>query len=847
MLHMSDPLEPDLWARVERLFSEALDLPEGERADHLRRASESDPRVIAEVEGLLAHADTRIGDRMGNLVAAAQGEVRPIGAVGLKVGPYRLTAEIGRGGMGVVYLGVREDSDFEQTVAVKLLPGGLYSEEMSWRFRNERRILASLEHPAIARFLDGGSTPEGIPYVVMEYVDGRPVDRFCDEDVPDLDARLDLFLQICDAVRHAHAKLVIHRDIKPANILVDRTGTPRLLDFGIAKLLEPGDPEAAGTRIMSPRFASPEQVSGGTATVATDVYALGGLLYLLLTGRHPHDAAATPAELASRITDTDPEPPSIASGDGSLAGDLDTIVLTAMRRDPAERYPSVDRLMQDVTAFRRSLPISARPPTLGYRARKFVRRNRAAVVAAIVATSAVLGGAGAATAGMLRARDAEAEAVQEARVAAEVSDFLVGLFGESDPENSLGEEATARDLLDRGVERIDAELSGQPALQARLKHVMAGSYGALDDFARSEQLYREGLALAGTPELRATIARSLVGVLRYTDEYDEAFIVLDTLLAEVEPAVDTTDARSMQRTPELSDALAAALQERGLLHADLGDSARAFADLERGARLRERLGGPDVETVGRSVTWVAIGYNRFRRFEDAVPLYRRALAIFEPEVDPRHPAILEATEGLAATYAALGRFDSASVLFEEILPRQRDVYGPEDAQTVQTIANLGSMLADMGRLEEAEPLLLEALEIRTRIFGDGLPTTTVLNNLARLRQRQGNYAEAEALWTRATAIRRDMLGRGHPAAVSTLLGMANMRRLQENWAGSAEAYEEAIGYLRGSGPVAPEALTDYGQVLRVLGRIDEAEALEAEALQVEAAAEEERDAGAAPG
>ncbi len=834
---MSEPLGPDVWARVERLFSEVMSLPEEERIGYLRRAAGDDPRVVAEVESLLAHAETRVADRMRDLVAAAQGDARPGSAVGLKIGPYRLTEEIGRGGMGVVYLGVREDADFEQIVAVKLLPGGLYSEEMAWRFGNERRILAGLEHPAIARFLDGGSTPEGVPYVVMEYVDGRPVDRFCEEDAPDLEARLDLFLQICDAVRHAHARLVIHRDIKPANILVDRTGTPRLLDFGIAKLLEPGDPDAAGTRIMSPSFASPEQVSGEPATVVTDVYALGGLLYLLLTGRRPHDTATTSAELARRITDSDPQPPSVASGDRSLAGDLDTIVLTAMRRDPAERYPSVDRLMQDVAAFQGSLPISARPPTLTYRTRKFVRRNRAAVVAALVATAAVVGGAAAATTGMLRARAAEASALEEARVAEEVSDFLVGLFGESDPQNSLGEEATARELLDRGVERIDTELVGQPVLQARLKNVMAGSYGALDDFERSERLYREALDLADTPELRATIAHSLAGALRYTDQYDEAFAVLDTLMAEVEAVVDTTDGPSMRRTPELSHALVVGLQERGLVLADLGDSARAVEALERGVRLRERLGGPNAEAVGESMIGLATGYNRFGRPEDAIPLYRRALEVYEPELDPRHPGILEATEGLAATYASMRLFDSASVLFERVLPIQRVVYGPENAQTVQTIANLGSMLADMGRLEEAEPYLLEALELRTRIFGEEeLLTTTVLNNLASLRQQQGNLAEAEALWVRATEIRQTRLGPDHPAAVSTLLGVANTRRLQENWPGAAEAFGEAVGLLRRSGPVHPIILTDYALVLRELGRVGEAEAIEQEARESEAEA-----------
>lgn len=828
---MSDPLRPDMWQRVERLFARAMSVPENERAEYLRREAGDDPRVQSEVESLVAHAETQIADRMRDMVAAAGTQARYGDATGRRVGPYRLTSEIGRGGMGVVYLGVREDADFDQTVAIKLLPGGLYSEEMAWRFRNERRILASLEHACIARFLDGGTTPEGVPYAVMEYVDGRPVDRYCEEEGLDLRARLDLFRRICEAVRHAHAQLVIHRDIKPANILVDGTGTPRLLDFGIAKLLDPAAPAASGTRIMSPRFASPEQVSGEPVTVATDVYALGGLLYLLLTGRRAHEEAETPAQLARRIVESDPVPPSVASGDRSMAGDLDTIVLTAMRRDPAERYSSVDRLMQDIAAFQASLPISARPPTLAYRAGKFVRRNRAAVVAAVVAVTAVLGGAGAATAGMLRARQAEAAAREDARVAAEVSDFLVGMFGEPDPENALGEEATARELLDRGAERIDTELSGQPALQARLKRVMADSYGALDDFDQSEHLYREAVALADTPELRASISRSLAGLLRYTNQFDEAFAVLDDLLAEVQPVVDTTDARSMQRTPELSDALIVATQERGLVLSTLGDSAAAFEALERGARLRERLGGPDADAVGKALLWVATGYSRFGRFEEAVPLYRRALDVYEPDLDPRHPAVLDATSALAAAYAAMGRFDSASVLFEKVLPLQREVYGPTNAETIQTTFNLGTMLGDLGRLEEAEAYLVEALEVRTELFGEGLQITSALNNVAELRQKLGDLEAAEELWVRATAIRQRELGPEHPAGISTLIRLANVRRLRDRWEESAEAYEEAIGYQRRSGPVDPTILTGYAQVLRALGRDAEADALEVEARE----------------
>jgi eukaryotic-like serine/threonine-protein kinase len=810
-----------------------MERPSEERTAWVREQAGEDEWLLAEVVSLIQFAGNEASAPLRDIVDRAAREVGGLGtsALGTSLGPYRLEAELGRGGMGVVYLGVREGDDFDQRVAIKLLPGALYSNEMTWRFRNERRILASLDHPGVARFLDGGTTPDGLPYAVMELVEGEPIDAYCAREELRVDERLALFAKVCEAVAYAHSKLVVHRDLKPANILVDAAGTPRLLDFGIAKLMEPGeDPERPATRIMTPHFASPEQFAGAPATTATDVYALGVLLYVLLTGRKPYEGAASPTDLARLVVETDPPAPSVVTGDRGLMGDLDTIVLKAMRRDPADRYASVDRLLQDVVAYRASLPISAAPPTWTYRTQKFLRRNRAGVAAGAVALTAVLVGGVTATVGMVRAQAAEADAEQEAQLAAEVSDFLIDLFGESDPDNALGEEPTARALLDAGVARIDQELMGQPSLQARLKQVMARSYAGLGDLAKAERLSREALDVAESDELRASLLAALGGTLRSASRFPEALSTLDESIRFAEARVDTSTSASMRETPELSQALVQGLQERGVALTLMSDSAGAIGLLERALRMRERLDGPEAESTATTLIALASAYSTLASSEDAQPLYERAIRIYESLLDPRHPALLTAYSGLGALYARREVFDSAAATFEMLLPLQQEVLGPTHPRTAETLHHLGAVNSDRGELEAAERYMRQALELDEARLGPNtlnLTLTLGLNNLAVLEWRQGDHAEAKRLFQRATEIRREMLGPDNPRTISTLLGVANMSRLEQEWEESAEAYAEAVRYLRPDG-VTDVLLRDYAQVLRALGRESEARALDEE-------------------
>ena len=431
-------LPTDRYRRVDAVFDALLDVPPDEQMAFAERAAGDDPEVHAEVLRLL-HAHRREGflespvPLAGALLDAALLPERPAPE---RVGPWRIVRLLGLGGMGTVYLGERADGQFEQRAAVKLIqraaPG------MLRRFLEERRILALLEHPGIARLLEGGVTADGLPYFAMEVVEGVPLTRYCDEHELSVARRLELVVQVCDAVSYAHQHLVIHRDLKPSNILVTADGRPKLLDFGIAKLLSGGlGAQRTETQLpaMTPEFAAPEQVRGEAVSTATDVYALGVLLYLLLTHRYPYDVRGkTFAELTRIICEEEPPRPSSQALEGhrrELRGDLDLIVLTALRKDPARRYQTPAELAADLRRYRDGRPIRARADSPGYRLAKFAGRNRGAV-AAVVALLALLAG------GLARERALRHRAELEAQKAKEVGDWVVSVFDVADPMGTSG-------------------------------------------------------------------------------------------------------------------------------------------------------------------------------------------------------------------------------------------------------------------------------------------------------------------------------------------------------------------------------------------------------------------------
>src|SRR5690606_8890662 len=448
------------------------------------------PAAEAELgESLTDYAETVLAELAGEASGEPHDSALPLGG---RVGAYRLVEEIGRGGMGTVYLAERDDAEFEKRVALKLVKRGMDTDDILLRFRYERQILASLEHPSIARLYDGGAAPDGRPYLVMEYIEGEPITRYAERHQLGIEERLRLFVGVCGAVAFAHRNLVVHRDIKPSNILIGSDGSPKLLDFGIARLLDPAAPDAmpltrTGLRLLTPEYASSEQRLGQPATTATDVYALGLVLYELLAG-----------------TRADPErlhrPSTVATREDvrrRLRGDLDTIVLRALADDPERRYASADQLGDDIERHLGGLPVHARGDSVGYRTGRFVRRHRVAVAAAALVVLSLVTGLGAAVVQAERAAGERDVAQQERARAEQISTFVLDLFSASDPlAADGGDTLRVRQLVDRSVDRVRAELATQPQLQAQMLITLGRVYRNLGLYGRGEELLVEALDVA---------------------------------------------------------------------------------------------------------------------------------------------------------------------------------------------------------------------------------------------------------------------------------------------------------------------------------------------------------------
>ena len=656
------------WPRVEAVLDGALDLPPEDRAPYLDEACAGDDALRAEVERLLrADAAARADEARfleQPLDPSALGFAAPEEpdlAPGARVGPYRVVREIGRGGMGVVYLALRDDGQFEQEVAVKVVAQG--GTGLRRRFLAERQMLARLAHPNIARLLDGGLTNAGVPYLVMEHVEGEPITAYADRLGLSVDERLRLFLGVCGAVHHAHQRLVVHRDLKPSNILVTPAGQVKLLDFGVAKLLadgadgaDAGDRTRTGGGLMTPEYAAPEQVRGEAATTATDVYALGVLLYELLTGQRAHRlATGSLAEIARVVCDELSPRPSTAvthtaGPNGSatpaarrLRGDLDTIVLRALAKEPARRYPSVEALAADLRRHLAHLPVTARPDTPGYRAGRFIRRNRTAVAATAAMLALLVTVVAVYTVRLAAERDHARRAQAEAE---RTTDLLRGLFAAAGPasEGAENRDRPVSTVLDDGVRRLDVELRGQPALHARLLTTVGRVYADLGAYARAETVLSRALTLAPHGPVAAE-ALAEMGVLSgEQSRYDRADSLYRVAEAESRGAVGPEAPLTLRIL--LGRATLARYQGR------FGE-----ADSLAHAVLAVRRQAPGIPPMDLAATLSELGVIARQRdsLDAALRFHGEALAVMRRVYPDEHPVVSEQTFALGLTLQSAGR------------------------------------------------------------------------------------------------------------------------------------------------------------------------------------------------
>ena len=742
-------------AELQRLFEAALVLPAEQRQAFLKRECGSDEEMLARLEAMVATADESVilpgltgalerALGAGTEPNAADGDGLPAGFPET-VGQFRLIRPLGRGGMGAVYLAERANADFTQRVAVKLIRPGWDTPQVTRRFLSERQILAQLEHPGIARFIDGGVTDAGQPYFAMEFIEGTPIDEHCDALRLGVADRLGLFLEACQAVQYAHQRFVVHRDLKPSNILVTPQGKVKLLDFGIATVLAAGDQSGNtlyGTGVGTPFYMSPEQFRADPITAASDVYTLGILLFELLTGTVPHRVSSShPRDIERVVLGQDAERPSTAIGRPNprttqdtphspeevcarrgtgvarlrraLRGDLDAILLKALDRDPKRRYASVQAFADDVSRYLSGHPVEAKPASLGYRLSRTAKRHPWGLGAAAAVTLLLAGYVATLSIQNARVEAALALAEDEAQKSSAVSAFLLDLFRASNPAQTLGDEPTALDLLESGAER--AESMEDIGVRSELYHVLGRTYRSLGRYEEALPLMQRAVALRRGPP----------------------------------PAADRDLGASL-------DDLASILQ-------DLSRHDEAKSVFDEALAVRARLGEDDPDHI-ETLNNLGVFYRVVDDLEAAEPLVRRTLEARRRIYEPGHPRIGVALNNLASVLIGLGDTEEVETLQREVLEIWRTSQGPDHPDVALALSNLALTIDNRGAWEEAQPLHREALAIRQRVLPEGHPLIGVaMNNLASSLELVGGTPTEEGIGLRreATSILETALGKDH--------------------------------------------------------------------------------------
>jgi tetratricopeptide (TPR) repeat protein/predicted Ser/Thr protein kinase len=792
----------ETWASVEVHFEALRQLTPEERAAGL--GAITDDEVRREVASLLNHSEGTEG--LATVVGSVAAGLDPA-VPGERLGAYRLLRRLGHGGQGTVFEAVRDDGRFEQRTAIKIVKWEIDSEATRRRFREERQILAGLEHPYVARLLDGGETQNGAPYLVMEFVDGLPLIEATEGW--SMRRKLELFLKVAAGVAAAHRKLIVHRDLKPGNILVTKDDNPKLLDFGIAKLLDAGgDATQTVFQLLTPAYASPEQVRGMPISTASDVYSLGIVLYQLLTGRKPYRLqTATPLEMDRVICQEPPAP-------ADLDSELDAILAMALRKEPERRYQGMEQFAEDVRRYLENRPILARPDTFGYRSAKFLRRNRltasvaAGFILVLIAAAAVTIRQG-------------VRANREAAVAQAVNDFLQNdLLAQASSVNQADASAKpdphleVRTALDRAAARIQGKFDRQPEVEAAIRGTIGQTYldlglypAARTQLDRALNLFRRTLG-PENPQTLATLRR-LGNIAKFQGNYAEAEALL-------------TQAFEKQRQVlgrEHPDTLSS-MTILGSLYVEQGKYGQAEALDQQILEIRRRLLGPEHPNTLTSMNNLAIAYVYQGKYPQAEEIWRQFVEVGRRVLGPDHPDTLAAMNNLSVVYQHEGKYGQAEALNSQVVEIRRRLMGPEHPNTLTSMSNLAILYSKQGKYAEAETLNSQVVEIRRRLIGPEHPNTlNSMNNLANVYSAQGRYMQAEKLFAQLVEIRRRVLGPEHPITIGDLANLASVYGNQGKYV-QAEALDRQVVEIRKRvlGPEHAETISTFADLAFIYQR-----------------------------
>jgi serine/threonine-protein kinase len=817
--------------RVAELFEQALDLPAPQREDWLADACAGDEALHAELERLL-RADAQAAafmEQPPGMIRSAAAQAAEPAAAPERFGAWRVVRTLGTGGMGEVWLAERSDGEFEQRVAIKQLawptPG------LMWRFRRERQILAQLEHPNIARLIDGGVDDAGAPYLVMEYVDGEPITDFARHNALDLPARLRLFLRVCDGVQYAHQALVVHRDLKPTNIFVTADGTPKLLDFGIAKVLTTTDGVAATRTVasmMTPDYAAPEQFSGGPVTTATDVYALGIILHELLIGSRPR-RMPTGAGGTTDATERLPAPSStLARGSAATAtlrrtlrGDLDRIILTALEDQPLRRYHSAEAFAGDIRNYLDGRPISARRDSAWYRARKFARRNRVLLGAAAVAFAACIAATFVSLQQAMRAREQAALAQQEAMRANEVRRFLVGVFEQAAPDRNRNQPISAQQLVGIGARQLAENPHGDPSIHAELTGLIGDLYWDIGDYGSAEPMLQRAIAMGPEAGVPGVVMASNLQRLARTEQERQAF---KEAIGHAGRALELARAAG----PEGADVASAARRVIAAARNGMGDAAAAEALLREALADDRTRYGETSEAVAEDLYLLGLALKELSRYGEAIEVSRRAIEVATALHGRLHSSVVNGLESLASAQGHSGHFADAERNLREAAAIAESIFGATHRETIVARSNLLWTLEMQGHYAEALEGRLQLREA-ARALNQTRPDQLAVawNFLSSDYTGLGRFVEAEHASRESLAIWRTIHG-----AKITWDGSDALKTLgtalfyQGRLAAAEAAFRELIAIQRAHEPPDSQWLNrSRGQLadtLRLAHRHDEA-------------------------
>jgi serine/threonine-protein kinase len=800
------------WHVIESILDEALQLPEEKRASYLNLACDDNSSLHEEITGLLTAIEIseetpflqKSFAKNRAIIEDLTKDQSQSKFIGHTIGAFTLTERIGSGGMGGVFKAERSDGQFNQVVAIKLIRKVFHSKQIFKRFELEKKILAGLSHPNIARLYDGGVTSDGYPYFIMEYIDGMPIDAYCNHQKLSIPQRLSLFKDICKGIEFAHQNLVIHCDLKAQNIYVTRDGLVKILDFGIAKLLDTKNVSEENVetppdqQFWTPQYAAPEQTTDKNCTTATDVYALGILLHKLLTDTYPLQLKnKTRSEVEEIVSRSIPAAPS-ASLDKSedaekiakvrqtkrselkrmLSGDLDALVLKSIRKKPEQRYASAGQLLEEINRFENNIPLLARKGTLKYRAFKFLKRHKAGTTFTAIIVLMITLFAGFYTFKIDKER---LQAQAEAAKAESVTSFLIGLFEASNPTEARGDTISARELMQRGLGQADA-LQNQPGVQSQMLETIGRVYRELGQYKEAKTLLSRALENSKT---------------NYGLKHTETAGNLDHL---------------------------------GMLLSDQGLYPEAETLLRQSLATRRDLQEADNPALAQTMSHLAYALRKQGRYDEAEELYRAGLQIRMQHFGSDHPLTVASMSSLGTTLHNKGDYKATEKLYRQVLVSNRELLGPAHPDLAMNLNNLGALLMNMGQFKEAGNLLEEALTMRQKIYGSSHPKVALsMNNLALALRNLGDYEAAAPLYTKALEMRTKLLGESHVATAVSQFCFAKLM-LRTNRPDSAlTLYKKALATFRDKLPenhsFTIRTKMGLGSTMMALGNPEKAELL----------------------